>query len=75
MVGLRAVDVKLSYQSSNQSINKFDVLGCNRQEVQFSEFRQTKFASYMQSIPFGLHKVIQSAMVQQAVITICIYGL
>ncbi len=28
-------------------------LGPNRQEVQFSAFRQTRFASYLQSIPWG----------------------
>ncbi len=47
-------------------------LGPNRQESQFSEFKQTRFASYTQSIPqgnhhmhLGLHKVIKSATVQQ----------
>ena len=43
--------------SNSQSINQYVVnvlgrqLGPNRQEVQFSEFIQTRFASYMQSIP------------------------
>ena len=40
----------------NQSINVFNVLGGNwdptdRKEVQFSEFIQIRFVSYMQSIP------------------------
>ncbi len=40
----------------NQSINQYiqspgGQLGPNRQEIQFSEFIQTRFASYMQSIP------------------------
>ena len=40
----------------NQSINQGiqcpgGQLGPNRQEVQFSEFIQTRFVSYMQSIP------------------------
>ena len=44
-----------SSKPDNQSINIFNVLGGqlgpNRQEVQFSELIQTRFASYMQSIP------------------------
>ncbi len=52
----RLVSINQSiHQSINQSINIFYVLGGqlgpNRQEVQFSEFIQTRFASYMQSIP------------------------
>jgi len=47
------------HQSINQSINVLKCpgrqLGPNRQEVQFSESIQTRFASYMQSIPSGNH--------------------
>jgi len=42
-------------QPINQSINIFNVLGANwnptDKKFQFSEFIQSKFASYMQSIP------------------------
>ncbi len=47
---------------ASQSINEYvscpgGQLGPNRQEVQFGEFIQTRFASYMQSIPSGNHQM------------------
>ena len=59
----------MSINQYHYMLNVLGQLGPNRQEVQFSEVIQTRFASYMPSIPKGTHhmhlvhtEVIESAI-------------